>query len=222
MLGRQQSITNPFGVTVFGSHTSRVSPDIASIRAAVSVIEQKPGNAFSISKTNARAVQEFLSKQNAAEFGASRVALTRVTKFVNGMHEFAGYQARISFSILLKELDRVDTLAEGLVSAGANEIERIVFETSKLREVRAEARRKAMTAALDKAQNYCAAGGVSLGRILHIEDLNPDSPAEVTRGGGHPTSAMSIGEYDGDIRAFDPSLIEVRAAVLVSYEIKEA
>src|SRR6185312_1793673 len=111
-----------------------------------------------------------------------------------------------------------DTLAEGLVSAGANEIERIVFETSNLKEVRAEARRKAMTAARDKAQSYCAAGGVSLGRILHIEDLNPDSPADMLRGGGHYAILAAVSDYDGDIRAFDPSLIEVRAAVLVSYE----
>jgi uncharacterized protein YggE len=136
------------------------------------------------------------------------------------MPEFAGYQAKVSFSVLLEELDRVDTLAEGLVSAGANEIERILFETSKLKEIRAEARRKAMTAALDKAQNYCAAGGVNLGRILHIEDLNPDSPADVLRSSGHYAAALVPSDYDGDVRAFDPSLIEVKAAVLVSYEIK--
>ena len=43
MFGPQQAITNPFGITVFGSSVSRVAPDIASIRAAVSVLEPKPG-----------------------------------------------------------------------------------------------------------------------------------------------------------------------------------
>jgi hypothetical protein len=42
-----------------------------------------------------------------------------------------------------------------------------------VKEIRAQARRMAMTAAKEKAQNYCAAGGVELGRILHIEDANP-------------------------------------------------
>ena len=219
MFGPQQAITNPFGITVFGSSVSRVAPDIASIRAAVSVLEPKPGDAFSTSKNSARAVQEFLRKQNVAEFGTSRVALTRTMKLVNGVQQFAGYQARITFSILVKDLDRVDQLAEGLVSAGANEIERIVFETTKLKEVRSEARRMAMSAAFDKAQNYCAAGRVELGQILHIEDVNPLSlRAGMARG---PHGGINVNEDDGDVGAFDPSLIEVAAAVFVSYELRQ-
>jgi uncharacterized protein YggE len=214
-----QAVTNPFGITVFGSSTRRVPPDIASIVAAVSVLEQKPGDAFSISKNAARAVQEFLHKQNAVEFGTSRVALTRTIKLVNGNQQFGGYQARITFSILLKELDRMEELAEGLVSSGANEIERVAFETTKLKELRAEARRMAMTAAQDKAQNYCSAGGVRLGRILHIEDVNPVAVQTAMYRSGH--AGAKINEDDNDIGAFDPSLIEVSAAVCVSYEIKE-
>jgi uncharacterized protein YggE len=96
MFGPQQAVTNPFGITVFGSSITRVPPDIASIKAAVSIVEQKPADAFFISKKHARAVQEFLRKQNVAEFGASRVALTRTIKMVNGVQQFAGYQARIT------------------------------------------------------------------------------------------------------------------------------
>jgi hypothetical protein len=50
MFGPQQAVTNPFGITVFGSSIRRVPPDIASIKAAVSVLEQKPADAFSVSK----------------------------------------------------------------------------------------------------------------------------------------------------------------------------
>ena len=177
------------------------------------------GDAFSTSKNSARAVQEFLRKQNVAEFGTSRVALTRTMKLVNGVQQFAGYQARITFSILVKDLDRVDQLAEGLVSAGANEIERIVFETTKLKEVRSEARRMAMSAAFDKAQNYCAAGRVELGQILHIEDVNPLSLQAGMARGAH--GGINVNEDDGDVGAFDPSLIEVAAAVFVSYELRQ-
>lgn len=62
------------------------------------------------------------------------------------MQHFAGYQAKISIRISLSELDGVDEIAEKLVLAGANEIERISFETTKLREIRAEARRLAKAA----------------------------------------------------------------------------
>jgi hypothetical protein len=39
MFGPQQAIANPFGITVFGSSIARVPPDMASIRAVVSVHE---------------------------------------------------------------------------------------------------------------------------------------------------------------------------------------
>jgi hypothetical protein len=220
MIGTRQAIANPFGVTVFGSSTSRVPPDIASITAVVSVLEQEPAKAFSTSKTSARSVQAYLRKQNVAEFGTSRVALTRTTKYVNGVSQFAGYHARITFRVLVKELERVDELAEGLVTAGANELERITFETTKLKEVRAQARRMAMAAAREKAEIYCAAGGVELGRVIHIEDVSPGSlDAGIARS---PHMARGdVNEHADEVSAFDPSLLEVMAAVFVAYEIKE-
>jgi hypothetical protein len=33
-------------------------------------------------------------------------------------------------------------------------------------------------------------------------------------------AGTSVPEFDGDVRAFDPSLIEIGAAVFVSYEFK--
>jgi uncharacterized protein YggE len=122
----------------------------------------------------------------------------------------------VTFSVLLKELDQVEEVVEGLVSAGANELERISFEITKVKKVRAEARRMAMTAALEKARNYCVAGGVELGRILHIEDVSPR--ALDGERGGH-AAAANVDVYVNDVGAFDPSLIDVSAAVFVSYEI---
>jgi len=217
MFEHQQKIPNPFGITVFGSALKRVAPDVASIRASVSIIEKEAAAAFSKAKRGAQSVQEYLRKANITDFGTSRVALTRQLRFVNGVQQFIGYQAKISLRLMLDDLDHVDEMAERLVLAGANEIERIAFETTKLREVRAEARRKAMAAAFEKARNYCAAGGVELGRILHIEDVNP---LTVQAQEGHlARGSMPHIEEDDETRAIDPSLIEVGAAVLVAYAI---
>ena len=214
----QQAITNPLGATVFGSAINRVQPDLVQIRGSVSCIEQKPADAFSKAKKAARNVQDYLSRLRIAEFGVSRAALVRQLKFVNGAQQFAGYQARISFRISLRELDRADEIAEGLVSAGMNEIERISFETSRLKEERAEARRMAVSAAIDKARNYCAAAGVGLGCVIHIEDVNPmvvQGDEFRARGGHAPPSFQD----DSDGGALDPSLIEIGGAVFVTFEI---
>jgi len=217
MLGPQQAITNALGVTVFGSAVNRVQPDLVSVRGSVSCLEQEPSDAFSKAKGAAHAVQAYLARLKIAEFGVSRAALSRELQFAQGAQRFAGYRARISFRITFKELDRADEVAEGLVSAGMNEIERISFETTKLKEERAAARRLAVTAAIEKAQNYCSAADIGLGRVLHIEDVNPMAVQ------GH--EARGLNQFppvpdDGDGGSLDPSLVEITGAVFVTFEIE--
>jgi len=215
MLEAKQAIENPFGITVFGSAMNRVPADFASISASASVADQKPAEAFSKTTRLAKSVQDYLRTVTFAEFGVSRATLNRLVNFVNGQQQFAGYRARISFRIKLSQLDNVDEVAQRLVDAGANEIERITFETKKLKEVRAEARRLAIKAALEKAQNYCSAADVTLGSVLHIEDLNPMRVQGVHEPRGHGIQQTT--ESDIEINSLDASLIEVGASVLVSY-----
>ena len=47
--------------------------------------------------------------------------------------------------------------------AGANELTSVTFQTTRLKEVRADARRRAVAAAREKAELYCSAAGVSAG-----------------------------------------------------------
>jgi uncharacterized protein YggE len=216
MYGSRQAIPSPFGVTVFGSAVSRVAPDVAAIRCAVSRLEQKPDRAFAEARKGAQSVHACLSKLKVADFGASQITLAQKYRFLNGENKLIGYEARIGFRVQVPELDRVEQIVCALVDAGANEIEQVSFETKRLKEVRLEARRLAVTAAQEKAENYCRAAGVALGRVLHIEDVNPDTLQG--RSEGHVRGESSIDD-SGDGKAFDPSSIQVNAAVFVAYEL---
>ena len=214
MNGSRQAISAPFGVTAFGSAISKVAPDVASIRCAVSRLEPKPDKAFSEARKGAQSVQECLRKSQIADFGASRITLMQKRSFFNGENKFLGYEARVSIRATIPQLDRVEQVVCDLVEAGANEIEQISFETERLKEVRSEARRLAIVAAREKAENYCRAAGVSLGPVLHIEDVNPEVPQ--FRGGG-VAGAAAAADDDGAGRAFDPSAVQVNAAVIVAF-----
>ncbi len=212
----EQAIKTPFGVTVFGSAISRIAPDIASIKVSVTRVELKPADAFAKARQGSQAVQECLRKGRVSTFGASRITLAQHHRYSGGETKFVGYLAKVSFHVKLTELDRAEEILTAVVAAGANEIDGVSFETTRLKELRSEARRKAVAAALEKANNYCAAAGVSVGAVLHIEDVNPT----VLQGGeSHVKSEPPIDD-DGDVRAFDPSLISVGAAVLVAYAIR--
>src|SRR5882724_10991380 len=116
------AIRQPFGVSVFGSALLKASPDLVSITATVSRLEQKPAEAFAKARKGSQSVAEFLKRARVPEVGASRVSLTQQFRYVGGEQKFIGYAARVEFSVIVRELDRVEELLTGLVDAGANEL----------------------------------------------------------------------------------------------------
>jgi uncharacterized protein len=217
------TIQNPFGVSVFGSALLRVSPDLAAITATVARLEQTSSEAFSKAKEGARAVTEFLRRAGVDEFGMSRISLSQELRFTGGERRFLGYNAKIGFTVVLKALDRIEEIVSGLIDGGANEINSIEFQTSRLKELRAQARRLAIDAAKEKAVIYATAANVSLGSIIHIQDVNPQvvlGPRKVHHGSGFRVQADHVIDGDSDKQTLDPGAIEVGAAVLVAFGLK--
>lgn len=118
---------------------------------------------------------------------------------------------------MLRQLEKMEDVLAGIVDAGVNEVNGVDFQTTRLKELRAEARRRAVTAAREKAENYCNAAGVNLGKILHIEDVNPDV---LCGREGHVIGEIQPDD-SGEMQAFDPGSITVGAAVIIAYKIEQ-
>lgn len=206
------------GVKVFGSAVLRVAPDTASIVVAVSRIEQKPDGAFAKAREGAQGVNTFLHKTGIKDFGSSRVSLSQEFRYTNNENRFVGYKAKIEVNVVLRDLDKVDTLLTGLIAAGANELASVTFQTTRLKDLRADARRRAVAAAREKAELYCQAAGVAVGRVLSIEDVNPEMLSG--RSEGHTYREAAAVDDTGDPGAMDPEAIMVGAAVNVVYTIE--
>lgn len=211
-----QTIHQPVGVNVFGSALIRVEPDLASLNFAVTHLAGHPKDAFREVRAKAQEVRTYLAQAKISEVSSSHVSLAEETEYINGKSHMVGYSAKIAFNVLLRDLGRVEELLAAIVDAGVNRISSVEFQTSRLREVRAEARRRAVEAAHYKAALYCEAGKVRLGEVLHIEDVNPDQ----LRGyEGHVFHEVAPDD-EGPVQAIDPGSIVVRAAVMLSYQIK--
>lgn len=223
MNGNFATIKNPFGISVFGSALLRVAPDFVTIRAAITRLEQKPAEAFQNAREAERAVTAFLRKNPVKESGVSRISLAQEYRFVNSERRPIGYVARIGLTLVLSELDRIETVLSGLVEAGANEITSTEFHTVKLKDLRARARELAVNAARQKAEVYATAAKVSLGDVLHIEDVNPNVlRQEFHVAGARRSVQQDIIDSEPEQDTLDPSAIQVGAAVMVAYQIAES
>lgn len=217
MDGSTESRRTARGVKVFGSAVVRVTPDTASIVVAVARTEQKPEAAFAKASAGAQGVTAYLQKAGIKDFGSSRVTLSQEFRYTNNENKFVGYQARIEFNVILREMDKVDAVLSGLIAAGANTLTSVTFETSRLKELRADARRRAVAAAREKAELYCSAAGVAVCDVLAIEDVNPETLTG--RREGHMYREVAPVDDVGEPGAIDPGAIAVGAAVNIVYGI---
>jgi uncharacterized protein len=223
MNGNSLTIENPFGISVFGSALLRVSPDSATIRAAITRFEENPSEAFAKAREGAQTVTEFLSRAKVRESGLSRISVSQEYRFSNNEKRPVGYRAKIGITVILNQLDQIEKTISGLVEAGANEITSMEFHTTKLKELRAQARQLATDAAREKAKTYAAAGKVNLGQILHIQDVNPRVLDQMWHSQvGRGPVLHEVVDSEPDQHTLDPSAIEVGAAVLVAYRIAGA
>ncbi len=211
-MNQEQLIQNPFGINVFGSSLIRVEPDIVSLNFAVSRLQQLPKDAFQEVREVSQNVRRYLDKAQVDEVNTSRISISQSFRYTSGEQKFLGYKAKVAYYVVLRQLDKMEDVLTGIVDAGVNELESVDFQTTKLKELRAEARRQAINAAREKAENYCNAANVSLGRVIHIEDVNPDN----LRG---RESHVEMGRLT-EGQAFDPGNITVSAAVTVAYKIE--
>ncbi len=213
-----QSIDNPVGVNVYGSAVLRTEPDRAVAEIGIARVASTAKAAFSETGKAVEAVIRSVRRNRLSSDAVevSRVVLTTAYEGFGQTQKFIGYRARVTFRIMIDRLDGVERVLTDAVEAGANEVTGVKYLTSQLAELRAQARREAVVAARRKAEVYCGAAGVVLGRVLHIEDVNPDSM--VHRGGQVEASGPDIDDEVASGALTSGSLV-VSAAVFVTWSI---
>lgn len=214
-----QQIERPHGVTTFGSHLVRVTPDRAVVRVAINRTAAAPADAFRDAREATAAVRAFLRGEGLddRDIRTSEITLQTQYRHANGGREFVGHHAHVQVGIVLADASRVEPLLVGVVERGADQVVSVSFTTTQLREHRATARTAAIAAARAKAVLYCEAAGCKLGKVLHIEDIDPTHVGRREYGHVVDTDAAQLG--DADPGAYHPGSITVSGAVVMAFAI---
>ena len=205
------------GVSVFGSALLRTEPDLAEVDLGVVKTAETAAEAFEANRAGVGAVRDSLRAFGLADDSVEVTRVTLETIYDNlGRRKISSHKAYVHFRFLMTRLDEVEATITAAVEAGANQVQ-VTYQTSRLRELRAQARQNAIRAARAKAENYCEAAEVQLGQVVYIEDLNP----QYLPGGMHDMGPRSnIAEEDPAVPGVlaSGSLI-VNAAVRVGYTL---
>ena len=85
------------------------------------------------------------------------------------------YQAHNLIDVKLKNVSEAGAIFDKVVTAGANDVGGISFSVREATALYDEARRRALADARRKAEIYASAAGAKLGRLLRIDDTEPQS-----------------------------------------------
>jgi uncharacterized protein len=156
-------------ITVSGEGKVKTAPDQVSISIS---IETKGIKANEVKMENDKKMDEilkFIKKSAIAkeDFQTQRIQLNPNFDYVKKKYNYIATQ---SIQILLKDLSKYDELMEGLVNEGINRIENVEFKSSKMVQLKSEARKLAMKEAKAKAEDFVSVLNQKIGKAILISD----------------------------------------------------
>lgn len=170
----------PAAIIVTGEATVSAAPDLAQIDGGVS---SDAKTAREASDANNAAMGKILLALKGAgiaenDFQTSRLSLQpQYAPNRAGPSLVVGYRASNRVTVRLREPNKLASVIDTLVSAGANDIGGIAFTVSNASKLLDGAREQAIADARRKAEIYAKAAGVSLGAPVNISEESSPVPA---------------------------------------------
>jgi uncharacterized protein YggE len=160
-------------ISVVGTGTVVVVPDMATIRLGVSV-ERKTARAARDDAARAMtAVIAAIRKLGVEErdIATSTVSLGPVYDYPqNATPRIRGYQLQNVVTVTVRKLDAVSDLVDGSVSAGATTVDGITFDVADRTAAEATAREAAVKDAKARAETLAAGVGVRIAGVASISE----------------------------------------------------
>jgi uncharacterized protein YggE len=157
----------PSGFTVTGTATLEAIPDVADLRATISVEEASPREATRLARQRVETARGALGKAGIApsELALGQLQLTPIYHPKTGA--LLRYRAAASLTVSTRDFDRLAPLMEALGGAGATEMG-TSFRVSDLPALKKNVREMAGEAAREKAEELASAVGFELGQVRAV------------------------------------------------------
>lgn len=205
-------------ITVSGTGTAFLTPDIAHIYIGVHTENKDAAQAVSSNNTQTQKVVDAIKSFNVAskDIQTTNFSIYPQQQFDNtGKSQGTTYVVDNTVYVTLRDLTKIGDLLNAAVSAGANSINGIEFDVTDKTAALSEARKAAMANAQAQAEELAKAANVTLGAVQEINASTSSSPIPLGLGGGAKAAApeaVSVPVSSGQL--------DVTVNVSVVYAIK--
>jgi len=212
----QSSLLNT--VTVSGTGQMSALPDQAVIYIGV---QGSAATAAAALDANSKQMQKVLARLKADGVPESAIETTNVSVYPNAIYDqktgkqtTISYQATNSVKVTLTDFTVIGPVFAATAETGANNISGPTWQLSDNTQAQTEALAKASANARAKAEAFAAANGVTLGKVLVLNE-GYSSPVYYYTGEARASATTTIGAPP-----VSPQSLEVIISVTITYELK--
>jgi uncharacterized protein len=213
----QGPCTPPKIVKTTGTAEIKVTPDRAIIRVGV---ERQSATARSAKSAVDNSSRKILTALKAASIDDKDIQTAYLdmqpTSYYEKRVRINNFTATQSLAVTIRDLSHLDNVMDAVMSAGANRIDGMEYQSSDLRKYRDQARDEATKAAKEKAIALAQALGNQVGKTYSIE--------EVQQWEGYPymgglTANVGLERTRGSAPSTAPGQLSITASVIVSFDL---
>ena len=215
---QEPSAANLRTIVTTGQAIVRRAPDRAFVVAAVESRARSPRdaqaqNAKSMAAVQARILDMGIAKEAVRTTGYS---IQQEFDFTNGRRIPRGYIARNAVEVRIDALERLGDLLDAVVEAGATNVGGVRFDLRDRAGAEREALRQAVADARARADAAASGAGLTIERVIRIED----SPRDAPRPFPMPMVAMREAAQSDVSTTVEPGEIEIHAHATVTVSVR--
>ncbi len=165
--------TQPATMHTSGTAVIRVQPDKVTLRLGVETYGTTPRGSRADNAQTVEAVLRALRDAGVPPQDISTDYFSIQPEYDHGYtgpKKVVGYWTNNAVVVMLRQVDRLSDVVAAALEAGATTIDDVQFTTTRMRELRDQARAEAVKAAMEKAQGIASAAGLSVGEITSIDE----------------------------------------------------
>jgi uncharacterized protein YggE len=171
----------PSGIQVTGTGDVHVTPDLAVTNIGIEVTSATLSEATDEANTKMAAVIDKIKGLGVADKDIQTTSynvnpLTDQSGSNNSTPKITGYRVSNQVSVTVRKIGDLGKILDAATSAGANNIYGVNFGVADPTSFQQQARAAAVKDAQDKANQLAQAGGLTLGKIVSIDETQESQP----------------------------------------------
>jgi uncharacterized protein YggE len=160
-------------ISVNGSSAIRVQPNRVVVLFGVETFAATPSASRAQNARQSQAVIQAIRAQNVAERDIATANFSLQPRYDDYKYNaISGYGARNTIAVTLRDVQKLEAVLVAALEAGATAVDGVEFSVTNLRQLRDQARKLAVQAAMEKAAAMAEAAGLATGQVTNIHEDN--------------------------------------------------